>query len=277
MWTMSLLRDGSVVRRIPRLSNNKPRDDDSGENSLSREVAPIEDITQVVEGLNTTITFTFKAVEGEKLQPSSPSKNGCLMLCAEDNRVNQRVLAKMLSKFGQDYVLAENGEQVVDIYKSSPERFPCILMDLAMPVMDGLQATKLIRTFEASRPGHRRALIVGLTAHSSYRPEASLFLAQGFDLMFSKPYRMGELYDMFLGGPQTNVLMLYGSLTEEEKSVYPRQPEEEVKLGDDPRSNAIKDELKRRADSDCAPDFFTTIIVKVVEAGKDEQSPRLEN
>ncbi|KAI0809797.1 hypothetical protein GGR55DRAFT_649290 [Xylaria sp. FL0064] len=88
---MSLLRDGSVVRRIPRLSNNRPGDDDSGEDSLGREVAPIEDIAQVVEGLNTTVTFTFKAVEGEKLQPSRPSNNGCLMLCAEDNRVNQRV------------------------------------------------------------------------------------------------------------------------------------------------------------------------------------------
>ncbi|KAI1351933.1 hypothetical protein F5Y01DRAFT_324805 [Xylaria sp. FL0043] len=137
-----------------------------------------------------------------------------------------------------------------------------------MPVTDGLQATKLIRAFEASRPGHRRAFIVGLTVHSSYRLETSLFSAQGFDLMFNKPYRMGELYDMFLGGPQTNVLMLYGSLTEEEKSVYPRQPEEEVKLGDDPRSNAIKDELKRRAESDCAPDLFTTIIVKVHNAAE---------
>ncbi|KAI0425821.1 hypothetical protein F5Y09DRAFT_320772 [Xylaria sp. FL1042] len=125
---MSLLRDGTVMRRFPPLSSSRPKDDVSSEDSLSREVAPVEDVTQVVEGLNTTITFTFKAVEGEKLRPSCRSNKGCLILCAEDNKVDQRLLAKMFGKFGQDIVLVENGEQAVSIYKSSPERFPCILM-----------------------------------------------------------------------------------------------------------------------------------------------------
>ncbi|KAI0425820.1 hypothetical protein F5Y09DRAFT_351919 [Xylaria sp. FL1042] len=122
-----------------------------------------------------------------------------------------------------------------------------------MPVMDGLEATRLIRAFEATRPGHRRAFIVGLIAHHAYPPDAPILSSPGFDLMFGKPMRMGELYNMFLGGPQTNIIMLYGNLTEEEKSVYPRQPEEDVKLGDDPRSNAIRNELKRWADSGYLP------------------------
>ncbi|TGJ79917.1 hypothetical protein E0Z10_g8863 [Xylaria hypoxylon] len=247
---MSLLRDGTVVRRY---RPQYPIDDALSEGLSGREVATIEDVTQTVEGLNTTITFTFKAAKGEEVQPSSsrPSTTGYTILCAEDNMVNQR----------------KQNE------------------DLAMPIMDGREATSLIRAFESSQPGHRRALIVGLTAYGFY-PTPSIFsvCGSGFDLLMSKPFRLRELYEMFVGGPETNIVMLYGSLTEEEKSAYPRLLENNTTLGDDPRSNAIRIELKRRMESDWVVDsrgiavgYLTKIIVKVVEAGEDEKSSRMEN
>ena len=74
--------------------------------------------------------------------------------------------------------------------------------------------------------------------------------------------------------------MLYGSLTEEEKSVYPRPVEENTRLGDDDRSNAIKEELER-FESECVCDFgddaiyaYVKIVVKVVETGESEQSSK---
>ncbi|KAI1311845.1 hypothetical protein F5Y03DRAFT_382094 [Xylaria venustula] len=147
-----------------------------------------------------------------------------------------------------------------------------------MPVLDGLKATSLIRAFESTRPGHRRALIVGLMASYS---QPQVLSRDGFDFFMSKPVRMGELYDIFLGGPETNLVMLYGSLTEQEKSAYPRLVEDEV-LGDDPRSNAIKDELKRRRASkegseDEINPALTKLIVKVVLAGKHDNSGKHHN
>ncbi|KAI0517411.1 hypothetical protein F5B22DRAFT_636009 [Xylaria bambusicola] len=138
-----------------------------------------------------------------------------------------------------------------------------------MPVMGGNEATSLIRTFEASRQG-RRSLIVGLVAFSTLLPaNSSYYSLPGFDILLHKPVRISELYEMFLGGSQTNLIMLYGSLTEEEKSVYPRLVEKDAVLGDDPRSNAIRDELERiKADDakyfkeDIVIIPFTKVVVK---------------
>ncbi|GAW14820.1 hypothetical protein ANO14919_042230 [Xylariales sp. No.14919] len=286
---MPLLQDGTVMRKFR--NRNRPSDTEH-EDLSTRERAAIEDVTQTIEGLNATLTFTFKAAQGEEVQRARPAnaRPGYTILCAEDNFVNQRVLSKMLGKFGQDYVMTENGQRVVEVYKSNPDRFPCIFMDLAMPVMDGFEATRLIRAFEDSQPpDHRRALIVGLTAHYGLIPNASMFSRSpsgGFDLLLSKPFRMSELYDMFLGGPDTNIIMLYGSLTEEEKSGYPRLLEKDPALGDDPRSNAIRAELERRLASEFAviedtrryvSSVFIKIIVKVVEASEDEKSLRTDN
>ncbi|KAI8949324.1 hypothetical protein F4801DRAFT_591197 [Xylaria longipes] len=112
-----------------------------------------------------------------------------------------------------------------------------------MPVMGGREATRRIRAFESSRPGHRRAFIVGLLAHTDV---SSPLFADGFDILMRKPITKQQLHEMFLGGPQTNIVMLYGSLTEEEKSAYPRREILPAAVGDDPRSNAIIKELKRR-------------------------------
>ncbi|KAI0970823.1 hypothetical protein F4678DRAFT_472827 [Xylaria arbuscula] len=130
-----------------------------------------------------------------------------------------------------------------------------------MPILDGLRATSLIRTFESTRPGHRRALIVGLMASYS---QPHVFSPHGFDLFMYKPVRVGELYDIFMGGPETNLAMLYGSLTEQEKSAYPRLVEDGV-LRDDPRSNAIKDELKRRrASTEGTEDEINPALTKLI-------------
>ncbi|KAI3319127.1 CheY-like protein [Xylariaceae sp. AK1471] len=281
---MSLLRGGTVFRRLPSLSGPDTigEDDSLDPDAVTsdRKIAPIEDVAQVVEGLSTTITFTFKAVEGEELQPcTSP---GYTILCAEDNRVCQRLLSKLLGKFGQDHVMTENGHQALEVYKSNPGRFPVILMDLAMPIMDGFEATRLIRAFESTQPARRHTLIVGLTAHNGLYPMPFNVFAAGFDMFLSKPFQLRFIYEMFLGGPETNIVFLYTCLTEEEKSAYPREVAPGADLGDDPRSNAIREELKRRAESNWDGQgihtaFFTKIMVKVIKASEDEDITRTKN
>lgn len=147
-----------------------------------------------------------------------------------------------------------------------------------MPVMDGREATIRIRAFESERPGHRRALIVGMVAYHGVPSNLPALFAAGFDLLMHKPYRMSELYQLFMDGPQANVATLYGNLTDEEKSAYPLPICKDGELKNDARSNAIRDELKRRMESDWAIDGrgialpFTKIIVNVVGSGEDEQA-----
>src|SRR5207249_10591563 len=85
------------------------------------------------------------------------------ILVAEDNAVNQRMLARRLEKWGHEVVVAENGRQVVEKVKA--EDFDLVLMDVQMPEMDGFAATAAIRADEKNTGG-RRIPIVALTAHA---------------------------------------------------------------------------------------------------------------
>ena len=68
------------------------------------------------------------------------------MLLVEDNPVNQMVAVRQLDKLGYRAVVAENGQQALELHEENP--FPLILMDLQMPVMDGITCTKEIRNKE---------------------------------------------------------------------------------------------------------------------------------
>ncbi len=75
-------------------------------------------------------------------------KHSVRILLAEDNPVNQKLAKVMLTKAGYQVELADNGQEAVDKYTRSPEDFDLIFMDVQMPKMDGIQATKAIRRYE---------------------------------------------------------------------------------------------------------------------------------
>jgi len=79
--------------------------------------------------------------------PSAPLS----VLVAEDNRVNQRLITRLLERGGHRITMTSNGREVVARY--SEERFDLILMDVQMPEVDGLQATAQIRALEAATGG----------------------------------------------------------------------------------------------------------------------------
>src|SRR4029453_3796386 len=84
------------------------------------------------------------------------------VLVAEDNTVNQVLIVRLLEKLGHTSFLAGNGEEAVRAYET--QVFDVVLMDVQMPVMDGLAATTAIREREARDPGRRRLPIMALTA-----------------------------------------------------------------------------------------------------------------
>jgi two-component system sensor histidine kinase/response regulator len=110
------------------------------------------------------------------------------ILLAEDSYANQRLAVGLLSKWGHEVVVANNGKEAVE--KFDHDKFDLVLMDVQMPEMDGFQATAVIREREAKQGGHLP--IVAMTAHAM-KGDREECLAAGMDDYVVKPIRRGEL------------------------------------------------------------------------------------
>lgn len=131
-----------------------------------------------------------KAAEPEPEPLPEPSVPGRLrVLVAEDNPVNRKLVERLMSKRGHDVVAVSDGKQAVD--KISAQPFDVILMDVQMPGMDGLEATRQIRSLEAALGGH--VPILALTANAMKGDEGSC-LAAGMDGFLTKPYEAEKLF-----------------------------------------------------------------------------------
>jgi len=109
------------------------------------------------------------------------------ILLVEDNILNQKFAMTSLERSGHHVDLAENGKIAVEKFKNS--QYDLILMDIAMPIMDGIEATRVIRALEK---GTKRIKIVAVTAHVMVTDREKC-LAAGMDEYISKPYRPHEL------------------------------------------------------------------------------------
>jgi CheY-like chemotaxis protein len=110
------------------------------------------------------------------------------VLLAEDNLVNQKVALRMLGRLGYRADLAANGYEVLSALQR--QNYDVILMDVAMPEMDGLEATRRIRA--AMKRGTGRPWIVALTANAM-QGDRELCLAAGMDDYIRKPIKLSEL------------------------------------------------------------------------------------
>ncbi len=112
------------------------------------------------------------------------SRHPMRILVAEDNATNRRLMQILLGRLGYEVSLAGDGEEAVRVHAENPP--DCILMDMQMPKMDGLQASREIRRREAENPGLRRTTITALTANAlgDARQECR---AAGMDDFLTKP------------------------------------------------------------------------------------------
>lgn len=125
----------------------------------------------------------------DKHQPRPETLTG-KVLVVEDNAVNRKLIEAMLKKLGLDYECVENGQLAIDTLHDGlhPE---LVLMDMHMPVMDGITATQRIRAWEQET--HRtRMPIVALTA-SAFEEDSQRCFAAGMDDFLAKPLNMQEL------------------------------------------------------------------------------------
>jgi len=112
------------------------------------------------------------------------------ILVAEDNPVNQKLVMRLLEKWGHRPTLARNGREAFEA--TGRESFDLVLMDVQMPEWGGLEATEAIRQREKERGGH--VPIVAMTAHAM-RGDRERCLAAGMDGYVSKPLDSRELYE----------------------------------------------------------------------------------
>jgi CheY-like chemotaxis protein len=133
------------------------------------------------------------------------------VLLAEDHEINRRVVELILGPVGATLTSVVNGAEALSAFATSA--FEIVLMDMQMPVMDGLAATRAIRQLEAARADGRRTPIVMLSANAlrHHREEA---LSAGADLHLAKPVTAASLLGAVaqaLGPPQSDP----GALTAE--------------------------------------------------------------
>ena len=157
-------------------------------------------------GVGSEFCFTITTTIEDLSEPVSDAQNDAPeeedalnldVLVVEDNRLNQKVLIKILEKLGCRFKVAENGKEALAALKlllplEERPRFDMILMDIQMPVLDGLQATAMIRAQEGEE---RRTPIVAVTAHAM-KGDREIFLEQGMDGYLSKPVRREDLCNL---------------------------------------------------------------------------------
>lgn len=116
------------------------------------------------------------------------------ILLAEDNRINQRIAMLTFRQMGLSIDIASNGQEALDMFRQN--NYDLIMMDMQMPVMDGLEATRQIRTFEKETMPVHRVYIIALTANAIYERKEECIQA-GMDDFMEKPFQERTLRSLF--------------------------------------------------------------------------------
>ncbi|MFM2124380.1 MAG: hypothetical protein RL328_831 [Acidobacteriota bacterium] len=152
--------------------------------------------SEVGRGSKFTVEIPFEVVQTEQpvaevaaAKESSPAQESAAhLLLVEDNPVNQRVVIAMLKKKGYKIDVANNGQEALEILEQAPTPYDVVLMDVQMPVLDGLETTRAIR-----RDGRWAELpIIAMTAHAM-TGDKERCLKAGMDAYLSKPLKAATL------------------------------------------------------------------------------------
>ncbi|HEY8615547.1 ATP-binding protein [Phenylobacterium sp.] len=147
------------------------------------------------EGKGSVFTVELPLEHGEATDPGAavgPSHDsGIRLLAAEDNPTNRQVLTAVMNSLGIDIDIVPDGKEAVEAWKLG--RYDLILMDIQMPVMDGIEAARAIRAAERAA-GRPRIPIVALTANALSHQVAE-YMAAGMDGHVAKPIEIAKLYE----------------------------------------------------------------------------------
>ncbi|MGV3617413.1 MAG: ATP-binding protein [Fimbriimonas sp.] len=149
-------------------------------------------VSEVGRGSSFFVRLPLREAEriADKPAAESPVRfDGRRILLVDDNRVNILVSSHTLKKLGCDVTYAENGQKALEALAS--EHFDLVLMDVRMPIMDGLEATRELRR----REGERRTPVVALTAGALRQEQQECFEA-GMDDFATKPFTADSIHEV---------------------------------------------------------------------------------
>ncbi|KAJ5936548.1 hypothetical protein N7466_002998 [Penicillium verhagenii] len=129
------------------------------------------------------------------------------VLLVDDNHINISLLVAFMKKLGLEYIIAQNGQEALDRFKESYSNIRIILMDISMPVMDGLESSRQIRAFERSLKLPARVPIIALTgvAQAELQRDA---IGSGMNLFLTKPVRLDKIASVIEGQTGINMASL---------------------------------------------------------------------
>jgi len=146
-------------------------------------------------GEGSIFSFTLSLAISNKSKPKVVQKNinkqypAVKVLLVEDDKVNRMIAKKMLMKSSCEIVFANNGQEAVE--KVSNNSFDLVLMDIQMPIMNGIEATKQIRKTNS------KIIIIALTANVM-KEEQDLYIQAGMNDLIAKPIQMSKLHELFI-------------------------------------------------------------------------------
>lgn len=146
------------------------------------------------------ITLPFEIAEGTPVsKPVSESRSikGRHLLLAEDNELNVEIAKTLLEDEGAVVTIVHDGQQAVDVFESRPQgTFDAILMDVMMPVIDGLSATRKIRALDREDAGS--IPIIAMTANA-FDEDVRQCMEAGMNAHLSKPLEMKKVVETIAG------------------------------------------------------------------------------
>lgn len=149
------------------------------------------DMEQLAKAMSAGELRGLKALDATSAKPSElPDLAHLRVLVADDNAVNREVVSEVLRQLNVSFDMTENGAEAVTKWRMNT--YDLVLMDCSMPVMDGLQATRLIRN-EENTTRRARTPIVALTAHLEGANQSLAWQKAGMDLKVTKPFTIQQM------------------------------------------------------------------------------------
>ena len=136
------------------------------------------------------VTMGGEEATHEKNQPPTQAFPGRQVLLAEDVEINREIVLSLLEETEMIFTCAENGQEAVRLFKEAPDKYDLIFMDVQMPVLDGLDATRQIRAID--HPSAKNIPIIAMTANV-FREDIECCRDAGMNAHIGKPLNINEV------------------------------------------------------------------------------------